>query len=71
MDDYGVDLLEEAIGSSATPSDPISSSRPFAKKDVPSLAKYIESNACQQIYLMVIRSRKYLLKMFHDPVCES
>jgi hypothetical protein len=53
MDDYGVDLLEEAIGSSATPSDPVSSSHPFAKKDVPSLARYIESDACRQIYLMV------------------
>lgn len=59
MDDYGVDLLEEALGSTAKPSEPkpVSSSHPFAEKDVPSLAKYIESDACQQIYLMVIRSR--------------
>jgi NAD-dependent histone deacetylase SIR2 len=53
MDDYGVDLLEEALGSKHSSSKPISSSRPFVKKDVPSLAKYIESDACQQIYLML------------------
>lgn len=57
MDDYGVDLLEEALGSTAEPSKPVSRSHPFAKKDVPSLAKYIESDACQRIYLMVNRSR--------------
>lgn len=57
MSDYGVDLLEETLGSTAKPSKPASGSLPFAKKDVPSLAKYIQSDACQQIYLMVIRSR--------------
>ncbi len=55
MDDYGVDLLEEALGPSARSSKPVSGSRPFVKKDVPSLAKYIESDECRQIYLMVIR----------------
>lgn len=57
MDDYGVDLLEEAVGSSAAPPSKSVSSPPFAKKDVPSLARYIESDACRQIYLMVIRPR--------------
>ena len=57
MDDYGVDLLAEALGSTAKPSKPVSHSHPFARKDVPSLAKYIESDSCKQIYLMVIRSR--------------
>jgi hypothetical protein len=57
MDDYGVDLLAETLGSAAEPSNPVSNSHLFAQKDVPSLAKYIESDACRQIYLMVIRSR--------------
>ena len=30
-----------------------SSSRPFKKKDVPSLAQYIQSDTCKKIYLMV------------------
>ncbi|KAI9443519.1 DHS-like NAD/FAD-binding domain-containing protein [Lactarius indigo] len=53
MDDYGVDLPKEAPGSSARSSKPVSGSHPFAKKDIPSLAKYIESDACRQIYLML------------------
>jgi len=53
MDDYGVDLPAEALGSTAEPSKPASKSHPFARKDVPSLAKYIESDACRQIYLML------------------
>lgn len=53
MDDYGVDLLEEALGSGARPTKPVSSSHPFARKDVPSLAEYIKSDACRQIYLML------------------
>lgn len=57
MGDYGADLRAEALGSTAKPSKPVSSPLPFPKKDVPSLAKYIQSDACQKIYLMVIRSR--------------
>lgn len=30
-----------------------SNSRPFKKKDVPSLAQYIQSDTCKKIYLMV------------------
>jgi hypothetical protein len=50
MDDYGINLLKSVLGSGK------SSSRPFKKKDVPSLAQYIKSDACQNIYLMVILS---------------
>ena len=48
MDDYGIDLLKSVLGSGHK-----SSSRPFKKKDVPSLAQYIKSDACQTIHLMV------------------
>jgi hypothetical protein len=51
MGDYGIDLLKSVLGSGHK-----SSSQPFKKKDVPSLAQYIKSDACQTIYLMVILS---------------
>jgi hypothetical protein len=59
MDDYGIDLLQEALRSAAG-SGPgptgRSESRPFKKKDVPSLAKYMQSDTCRKIYLMVFPS---------------
>lgn len=51
MGDYGIDLLKSVLGSGHK-----SSSQPFKKKDVPSLAQYIKSDACQTIHLMVILS---------------
>jgi hypothetical protein len=55
MDDYGIDLMKEVLGyRKPTKSD--GKSRPFEKKDVPSLAKFIKSDACRKIYLMVILS---------------
>jgi hypothetical protein len=59
MDDYGVDLLEEALRSTAgSAPEPTGRSelRPFKKKDVPSLAKYLQSDSCRKIYLMVFPS---------------
>jgi hypothetical protein len=60
MDDYGVDLLKEALGSGSASGRAAgkSSSRPFKfkKKDVPSLAQFIQSDACRKIYFMVISS---------------
>ncbi|KAI9465077.1 Sir2 family histone deacetylase Hst2 [Lactarius psammicola] len=67
MDDYGVDLLEEALGSNARSSKPVSSSHPFAKQDVPSLAKYIESDACRQIYFMLGVSTSAGIPDFRSP----
>jgi hypothetical protein len=68
MDDYGIDLLQEALRSITGRSE----SRPFKKKDVPSLAKYMQSDACRKIYLMVI----FILELIrclvsHDAVTES
>jgi hypothetical protein len=56
MGDYGVDLLQEALGLSEPSGPGPSNSRLFEKKDVPSVAKYIQSDACRKIYLMVISS---------------
>jgi hypothetical protein len=58
MDDYGVDLLKSALGSDSGRSAGKSSSRPFKKKDVPSLAQFIQSDACGKICLMVIFSSR-------------
>ena len=52
MGNYGIDLLDSVLGSGSGKS----TSGPFKKKDVPSLAKYIQSDACQKIYFMVISS---------------
>ncbi|KAH9985065.1 DHS-like NAD/FAD-binding domain-containing protein [Russula compacta] len=51
------DLIREALRltgviSEPTQPSPTSKSRPFNKKDLPSLASYIQSDACQKIYLM-------------------
>jgi hypothetical protein len=58
MDDYGIDLLAEALGSGATNKTsrlgPTEKPRQlFETKDVSSLAKYIKSDACHKIYFMV------------------
>ncbi|KAI0248635.1 DHS-like NAD/FAD-binding domain-containing protein [Lactifluus subvellereus] len=58
MDDYGIDLLAEALGSDATDrsSGRGPTGRPqrlFERNDVTSLAKYIKSDACKNIYLML------------------
>jgi hypothetical protein len=67
MDDYGIDLLQEALRSTKSGPKPTnkSGSRPFKKKDVPSLAKYIQSDACRKIYFMVIC---LILKLFRGLV---
>ena len=73
MDDYGIDLLQEALHSTASsgpgPTGP-SESLPFKKKDVPSLAKYIQSDACRKICLMVFPSILKLVRglVSHDLV---
>lgn len=60
MDEYGIDLLEDlrvrsAANSERGPTGGSAGSRPFKfkKKDVPSLAKCIQSDGCRKIYLMV------------------
>lgn len=55
MDDYGIDLLKEALGSGATDrsSRRGPTGRLFETNDVTSLAKYLKSDACENIYLMV------------------
>ncbi len=56
MSDSGIDRLARALGmgSGSSRAADKSSSRPFKKKDVPSLAQYIQSDTCRKIYLMVI-----------------
>ncbi|KAF8488633.1 Sir2 family histone deacetylase Hst2 [Russula emetica] len=57
MGDSGIDRLVRALGlgsgSGSGHAADKSSSRPFKKKDVPSLAQYIQSDACGEIYLML------------------
>jgi hypothetical protein len=62
MDEYGVDLLEDlrirtAANSGQDPTGNSESAKAtpfkFKKKDVPSLAQYIQSDGCRKIYLMV------------------
>lgn len=55
MDDSAINRLARALGlgSGSSHAADKSSSRPFKKKDVPSLAQYIKSDACRKIYLMV------------------
>jgi hypothetical protein len=56
MGDFGIDRLARALGlGSVVPGHAAdkSSSRPFKKKDVPSLAQYIQSDACREVHLMV------------------
>jgi len=57
MSDSGFDRLARALGLSSV-SGPghaadKTSSRPFKKKDVPSLVQYIQSDACRKVHLMV------------------
>ncbi|KAI0269946.1 DHS-like NAD/FAD-binding domain-containing protein [Gloeopeniophorella convolvens] len=54
MDDYGTEFLEEVLGLDAGGDVPGSHRGSlFERKDVQSLAEYIKSEACQQIYLML------------------
>jgi hypothetical protein len=55
MGDSAIDRLARALGlgSGSGHAADKSSSRPFKKKDVPSLAQYIQSDACGEIYFMV------------------
>jgi hypothetical protein len=58
MGDSGLNRLARALGlgsgsGSAAADKTSSSSLPFKKKDVPSLAQYIQSDACGKIHLMV------------------
>lgn len=60
MDEYGIDLLEDlrarsAANSGRGPTGGSAASRPFKfkKKDIPSLAKCIQSDGCRKIYLML------------------
>ena len=55
MDDSGINRLARALGlgSGSGHAADKSSSRPFKKKDVPSLARYIQSDACRKVHLMV------------------
>jgi hypothetical protein len=67
MDKYGLDLLEDLrariatnSGQGPTGNSAKANSKPFKfkKKDVPSLAQYIQSDECRKIYLMVFIIRK-------------
>lgn len=55
MADSSIDRLARALGlgSGSGHAADKSSSRPFKKKDVPSLARYIKSDACRKVHLMV------------------
>jgi hypothetical protein len=55
MGDSGIDRLARALGLGSGPSRAAdkSSSTPFKKKDAPSLARYIQSDACRKVHLMV------------------
>jgi len=60
MDEYGIDLLEDlrirtAANTGHGPTGNSAKARPFKfkKKDVPSLAQYIQSDGCRKIYVMV------------------
>lgn len=55
MGDSGIDRLARALGlgSGSGQHTNKSSSRPFKKKDVPSLAQYIRSDACRKVHLML------------------
>jgi hypothetical protein len=60
MDEYGVDLLEDlrirsTANSGRGPTGDSAGSRPFKfkKKDVPTLAEYMQSDGCRKVYLMV------------------
>lgn len=59
MSDSGINRLARALGmGSSSGSGQLeatdkSSSRPFKKKDVPSLAQYIQSDTCKKVHLMV------------------
>ena len=57
MGESGIDRLARALGlgsgSGSGQATDKSSSRPFKKKDVPSLAQYIQSDACKKVHLMV------------------
>jgi hypothetical protein len=52
MGDSALDRLARALGRGSVSADK-SSSRPLKKKDVPSLAQYIQSDACRKVHLMV------------------
>jgi len=55
MGDSGINRLARALGlgSGSSQHADKSSSQPFKKKDVPSLAQYIQSDACGKVHLMV------------------
>jgi hypothetical protein len=55
MGDSGFDRLARALGlgSGSGHAADKTSSRLFKKKDVPSLAQYIQSDACRKVHLMV------------------
>jgi hypothetical protein len=55
MGDSGINRLARALGlgSGSGHAADKSSSQPFKKKDVPSLAQYIQSDACREVHLMV------------------
>ena len=52
MGDSGINRLARALGLGSG-SGQAADKSPFKKKDVPSLAQYIKSDACRKIYLMV------------------
>jgi hypothetical protein len=55
MGESGIDRLARALGlgSGSGHAADKSSSRPFKKKDVPSLALYVQSDTCRKVHLMV------------------
>ena len=57
MGDSGINRLARALGlgsgSGSGQAADKSNSRPFKKQDVPSLAQYIQSDACKKVHLMV------------------
>jgi hypothetical protein len=69
MSESGMDRLARALGlgSGSRHAADKSSSRPFKKKDVPSLAQYIQSDACRKIHLMVSLVLNLAMCDFFEP----
>lgn len=66
MGDSTLDRLARALGRGSVSADK-SSSRPFKKKDVPSLAQYIRSDACRKVHLMVSLIPNPVMCGFFEP----
>ncbi|KAI0278281.1 hypothetical protein BGY98DRAFT_1186663 [Russula aff. rugulosa BPL654] len=61
MGDSGIDRLTRALGlGSSSTSVNKSSSRPFKKRDIPSLAQYFQSDAFREVHLCLVQASVFL-----------